>query len=240
MDPNLTIALAALMVGLAKGGLGPLGGLLAPLLSQVMPVQEAVGLTLPLLMIGDVFALRAYWKQWNTRYVRLLLPAAVVGIVLGVLLLKTLPDTTMRTILGIVTLITVAYKLASDSIKRLAYQPRDWHGTVAGGVGGFASALANAGGPPITAYMLLQKLEPTVFISTQVLFFAIINALKLPIFLSANVIDLQRLLSIAPAMLLIPVGVWLGYQVIKRMDRRLFDWFITATLLWAGLSLLFG
>jgi uncharacterized membrane protein YfcA len=54
----LLIALISFLIGLSKGGLGGpvLGAMIAPLLSQVMPVQQAVGITLPMLLTGDAIA----------------------------------------------------------------------------------------------------------------------------------------------------------------------------------------
>ena len=100
--------------------------------------------------------------------------------------------------------------------------------------------MANAGGPPVTAYLLLQKLPPLAFIGTQTLFFATINALKLPGFLSANVIDLPRLLSVLWALPIIPLGVWIGKWVILRLNQRVFEWLMLILLVYAGVSLLLG
>jgi uncharacterized membrane protein YfcA len=241
MDSNLVIILAALLVGLAKGGLGGMAGaLVSPLFSTIMPISTAVGLTLPLLMVGDLFALRFYWRKWDMKHIRLLLPAAVIGIVGGALLLTHLPDEVLRRLLGLFSLMVVGYKIGSASLKSLSYAPHDWHGYVAGWTAGFGSALANAGGPPFTAYMLLQKVPPLVFVGTSTLFFAIVNVLKLPIFLTASVIDVPQLVGIAWALPLIPLGVWIGRSIVRRMDARVFEWFMLATLLWMGLSLLFG
>jgi uncharacterized membrane protein YfcA len=240
MNETLAIMLVALILGLAKGGFGGIGALLVPLLSTVMPVSEAVGLMLPLLMVGDAFALRAYWRQWDARHLRLLLPGAVIGIVIGLLLLTSLSDDALRRILGTFTLVIAVYKVASDALKKVEYAPHNWHGALAGSVSGFSSALANAGGPPITAYLLLQKLQPTVFVGTNVLFFAIVNALKLPAFLAAEVTDVHRLSEIVWVVPLIPLGVWLGRHLIDRINRRLFEALMLLSLLWAGFSLLLG
>ena len=45
------------MIGLAKGGFGGLGVLLTPILALVLPVAQAVGVLLPMLMVGDGVAL---------------------------------------------------------------------------------------------------------------------------------------------------------------------------------------
>jgi len=97
VDFVVVLALAGLIVGLSKGGLGaPLGAVIAPMLAITFPVSEAVGLTLPLLIIGDAFAIAAYWRAWNMRYIWWLLPAALVGIVIGTLLLVSLDNRTLK------------------------------------------------------------------------------------------------------------------------------------------------
>lgn len=237
----VVVAGAAMLVGLAKGGLGgAVGSLIVPLLSTIMPITEAVGITLPLLMFGDLFALRAYWRTWDMKYVRLLLPGAVVGIGMGILLLASLSDDALRRLLGIFTLIVVAYKIASDALSGLSYTPRAWHGVLAGWASGFASALANSGGPPSMAYLLLQKLDPKTFVGTLTLVFAVINALKLPGFLAANVIDLPRLVGVLWVLPIIPVGVWIGKWIIVRLNQRVFEWLMLILLAYAGVSLLVG
>jgi uncharacterized membrane protein YfcA len=239
LDRTVALVLVALLIGLAKGGLGPVAGaLVTPILSTAMPVSQAVGVALPLLLLGDVFALRVYWREWDARIVKLMLPGAVVGIVMGLALLTSLPDDALRRVLGVFTLLAVGYKLASDSLARLAYTPRDWHATLAGWGSGFGSALANAGAPPITAYLLLQRPRPTVFLSTTVLFFAVINLLKLPAFLAANVVNINELGGIVWALPLIPVGIEGGRRMVRWMDPKMFERLMLALLFGAGIMLL--
>ncbi len=236
------IVVACLLIGLSKGGLGgPIPvALTTPLLSAVMPVSQAVNLVLPLLIFADVFALWAYWRDWDMYYIRLMLPAAVLGVALGLLLLTTLPDLWLRRLLGLFTLVVIVYKIGSSRIARLHYQPRGWHGQLAGGASGFASALANTGAPPFTAYMLLQGVSPTVFIGTTTLFFAIVNLLKLPAVAAAGLLNFPLLLSAAWAIPLIPLSVWVGRQFINRVNPQLFESLMLALLLIASLSLIFS
>lgn len=240
LDTILLMVLATLLIGLSKGGLGgpvPVT-LIAPLLSQIMPVPQAVGITLPLLMVADAFALRAYWRKWDMKYIRLLLPISLIGIVMGTWVLANLDDLALRRLLGLFTLIAVVYKLASDSLKSMAYTPHDWHAYFVGWASGFGAAVANVGAPPFTAYMLLQKLDPITFMGTTTLFFAIVNAVKLPGFLLAGTIDLQQLLSIAWAIPIIPFGVWMGRQTVQRVNPKVFEWLMVVLLFIASISLL--
>src|SRR5215216_4198656 len=127
----LVIAILGFMIGLAKGGLGGLGALLTPLLALVLPVALAVGVLLPMLMVGDVFAVTMYWKEWDLDLVRRMLPAGIVGALAGTVLLSSISPNGLRIVLGIFVLVLVGYRFVSDRIQALRYEPRPWHAPAA-------------------------------------------------------------------------------------------------------------
>lgn len=240
MEFYVILIVVTLLIGLSKGGMGAvLGVLVAPLLVLVMSPASAISLSLPLLMIGDIFALYSYWKKWDMHYIRLMLPTAVIGIIIGTYLLATLNSLTLRHIIGLFTLLFVVYKVADYGLKALDYHPREWHGYLAGGASGLGSALANAGAVPYTAYMLLQDVTPQVFAGTTTLFFAVVNLLKVPGFILTGLVDLHKLLSVIWAVPMIPVGVYLGRWMINRINQLAFERFMLLVLLIAALVLLF-
>src|SRR6185436_927951 len=114
--------IGALMIGLSKGGFGGpvLVAMLTPLLTSALPAGQAVGLVLPLLIFGDIFALWIYWKKWDLRQIKLLLPAGLVGMIIGGVLLLILVNNNqnelLRRILGLFTLLMVIYKVASGQL----------------------------------------------------------------------------------------------------------------------------
>lgn len=242
MDAVLLIMVVALLIGLSKGGVGgPIAvGLILPLLSRVMDPKQAVGLTLPLLIFADFFAMRYYWGQWNRRYVEMLLPAAVVGVLIGALTLSVIPSETLRRVVGLFSLAMVVYRFASVSLKTMTYTPRAWHGYLAGWSGGFASTLASVGGPPVTAFLLLQGASPAVFVGTVTLFFFIVNLLKVPLYLllGRDVMDVQAVLGILWVFPIVPFGVWFGRKIVLWLDPRVFEWVMLALLVYSGLTLL--
>lgn len=241
MHFSLTILAAAIYVGLVKGGLGPVAGaLIVPLLSTSMPVSDAVGLTLPMLVIGDWMALPVYWRQWDGPELRLMLPGALVGLAMGIVLLTSLPDDTLRRVLGVFTLMVATYKLAGDTLVAVRYTPRRWHGVLAGWGSGFGSALANVGAPPITAYLLLRQIAPTIFIGTTVVFFLVMNVIKFPIFLATEVIGLDQLVEIMWVLPLIPLGVWTGKRFVEGIDPQKFERLMLVLLFGVGGWLLVG
>ena len=49
----VVIALLGFLIGMTKGGFNTLGALLTPVLSLVLPVSTAVGVLLPMLIVGE-------------------------------------------------------------------------------------------------------------------------------------------------------------------------------------------
>lgn len=221
----VVFVISCLLIGLSKGGLGgPLPvSLVIPILALVMDVREAVPLILPFLIFADWFALRAYWKQWNYYYIKLMLPSALLGAIMGGLLLSAIPAIGLKILIGIFTLIVLIYKLLSDRLDTINYKHQNWHGYIASWASAFSSTLANSGGPPFTIYMLLQRVEPISFIATTTLYFTIVNLLKVPIFLWQGLVDFDLLFSVIWALPLIPLGVWIGRKSLNYISQPLFE-----------------
>ncbi len=241
MEVTLMLALAALLIGLSKGGLGgPVpGSMAAPLLTLVMPSTDAVGIVLPMLLFADMLALRMYWRCWSARYLRLMLPAAVLGIITGTMVLLAIPDASLRRVIGAFTLLMIAYKLIGSRAYHLRYRPRPWHGALAGWGSAFGAALANSGAAPYTAYMLLQPdVQPRIFVGTATFFFFLLNALKIPGYLGGGVLRIEDIRPIAWVFALIPLGFALSYFGLRRIHAAAFERLMLILLGLLGLFLL--
>ena len=236
----LTFAVVALIIGLGKGGFGSsFAALATPLLALTMPVPELVPLMLPFLMVGDLFAVGFHWRRWDRRQVLLLLPGALLGVAIGTLFLTNVSPDVLRTFLAILVLLFALYRALEPRIMRFfRYQPRPWHGLIGGGVSGFSSAIANTGGPPATIYLLMQNLQPRVFIGTTALFFMIQNYIKIPFYYTAGLFDLARIVQVAWLLPLVPVGVWLGRLFVVRVSPKTFELVILVFLVISALLLL--
>jgi uncharacterized membrane protein YfcA len=234
----VTIALLGFLIGFAKGGFNALGALTTPLLSLVLPVSQAVGVLLPMLIVGDAFAVYGYWNEWDSRKVWQMLPAGVVGALAGTLLLTQMPPNALRIALAVFVLVIVAYRLVGDRIQQLRYADRPWHAPGVGALAGLASGMFNAGGPPINAYLLLHKLPPRRFIATTVLFFALLNLIKVPGFLYTRILDVSLLLSLWWVFLFIPPGILAARWLITRVNPQTFEWIVIALLILSSLILL--
>ncbi len=233
----VVIAILGFMIGLAKGGFGGLGSLLTPILALVLPVASAVGVLLPMLMVGDVFAVYMYWKEWDPGLVRRMLPAGIIGALAGTALLSWLSPDGLRIILGIFVLVLVAYKFISDRIQAIRYEPKTWHAPAAGLMAGVASGMFNNGGPAFSSYLLLQKLRARPFIATSAIYFALLNIIKVPGFLYTGVLDLPLLFSLWWVFLFIPVGIWVARITLTRLSPSAFEGIIIVLLIFSSLWL---
>jgi len=107
-----------------------------------------------------------------------------------------------------------------------------------GAVSGFTSTLAHAGGPPFAIWMLPQKLDKTVLVATSVVFFLVVNYVKLVPYAwlgQLNRMNLAASLLFAP---LAPLGIWLGVWLHRRVSERAFYQVSYALLFATGIKLI--
>jgi uncharacterized protein len=233
--------LVAFFVGLSKGGLGgTLGSLATPMMALVMPADQVIGLILPVLMLADLFAVLLHWGRWNTRFIILLLPGAIAGVTIGTLFITNAPTAYLRVGMGIIIIIFTLYRLLEAYIRRpVAYVSKNWHGAAAGVIAGIGSSLAHIGGPPVSIYLLMQNITPQVFIGTSAIFFLILNWIKVPYYMYADLFNIPLLVSVLWLMPLVPLGTWVGRWAADRINHRTFEKVILVLLAITGLMLIF-
>jgi uncharacterized membrane protein YfcA len=221
----LTAGVSTFLIGLSKGGLGGMAGpLITALMALVIPADQVLGLVLPLLIAGDVFAVSAHWKNWEQRIVMLMIPGAVVGVTAATFFLTHISAEVLQRSLAIIILIFIVVKLVEEILFSAKIQgSKGWIGTIAGGVAGFTSTLAHAGGPPVTIYLLTQNLQPATFVATSALFFMALNWIKVPYYLYAKLFNLELILSFLWLLPLLPAGVWVGKLLVQRVGKRPFE-----------------
>lgn len=241
----VTAVLAVILIGLSKAGFGGgVGAIATPLMALTIPVSDAAAILLPLLIVADLFSLRHYWGIWDERSLRTMIPGALVGVALGGAFFGYFSDNErmLKVGLGVISLAFVAYQVFRTVILgRLAeVKPPDGVGAALGGAAGFTSTLAHAGGPPATMYLLPQKLPRHVFVGTNVIFFAILNLVKLIPYALLGLLRVGNLTTILVLAPLAYVGVTLGVFLNKRFSDRWFNVLIYTMLFVTGMELITG
>jgi hypothetical protein len=233
-------ALAVVLVGISKSGFGGGAGAFAvPLLSLVMSPARAAAILLPILCLMDILSVRAYWRQWDWTNLARLLPAAVLGIALGTMVFGALDADRLRLLIGMVAIAFCAHaalpRRAGDAPAR---PPGRASAVVWGGLAGFTSFIAHAGGPPLSMHLLPQRLDRTAFVGTSVAFFLVVNYVKLVPYGWLGLLDggnLGASLALAP---FAPIGIGLGLWLHRRVDDRVFYRIVYVLLFATGVKLL--
>ena len=231
--------IAIFIVGISKSGFGGgLGVLAVPLMSLVIPPPQAAAILLPLLIVMDWFTVWHYRKSWDKRNLMILLPAAIVGIILGSLFFRYLSDAHIRILVGVLAVLFGAnFFLKRQAAKtHKADVPR---GLLWGTIAGFTSFGVHAGGPPINIYLLPQQLKKSVFVGTTVFFFTIVNLIKLVPYTLLGQFNTGNLLTSLILAPLAPLGVWLGVKLHHRVNEKLFYTLCYLFLFVTGFKLLF-
>jgi uncharacterized protein len=223
---------AVLLMGLSKSGFGSgFGSLAVPIMALTISVPQAAAIMLPLLAVMDVLGVTAYRRHVDLKLIRLLLPAGLVGTVVGTLLFGVLSPTTVAAVVGALTLTFLAQRLFFPPRADAPPPPR-WLGRLLAVASGFTSFVAHAGGPPINAYVLPLRLSPVVFSATMAVFFAAVNASKWIPYAWLGLIDWRNMVTALALMPFAPLGVWLGVRLVHRVRQ---DWFYR--LVYAGMFL---
>lgn len=229
---------AVLLMGLGKSGfLAGFGSLATPMLALVLPVPQAAAIMLPLLLVMDAAGLQQLWRERDRALVRLLLPAGLVGTLVGTLVFGLLPAHAVAGLVGALTLLFLAQRLLFPPRADRPAPPR-WVGRLCAVASGFTSFVAHAGAPPISAYVLPMRLPPATFGATMAVFFAAINLSKWLPYAWLGLLDMRNL---ATSMVLVPVaplGVWLGVWLLRRVQARWFYRIAYAGMGLTGLKLL--
>lgn len=233
---------AVLLFGISKGGFGGgLGVMAVPLMALVVSPVRAAAILLPILCVMDLVALWKFRGKWVWPELQVLLPASLLGILVGTLLFGYMSASVVRLIVGVVaisfTLHFYVNKRRSNSTE-LAIYPRSY-GLLGGSIAGFTSFIAHSGGPPISMYLLRRPLNRTDFAATSVVFFAVVNYVKLIPYAWLDQFDTDNLATSAALVVLAPVGVLIGAWLHKRVSDRIFFLFVYLLLFTVGLKLVY-
>lgn len=244
---DLTVAgwvlavLAAVLVGMSKGGLPVVSMLAVPLLAQVMSPITAAGLLLPVYVISDMFGLWAWRKAFAPRVLAIVAPAAVLGIGVG---WATASIVSERMVGGLVGLIGALFALNAILRPRLsaAREARIAPGIFWGTITGFTSFVSHSGGPPWQVYALPLGMGKMVFAGTSTILFAWINAVKLIPYYALGQLSAENLrvaaVLVVPAALAVLAGVRLTRVIPHVLFFRIVIWallLISLKLVWQAI-----
>ncbi|MCB8839546.1 sulfite exporter TauE/SafE family protein [Aurantimonas sp. VKM B-3413] len=231
---------AVFLVGLSKGGFGGTIALIGvPLMAFAVSPVTAAGILLPIMIIMDLVGLFAWRGRFDRGVLASMLPAALLGVALGYFTAQMVSADGIRLILGLLSLWFVADWLLKA---RRDKEPKPRNPLKAGfwgTVSGFASFVSHAGGPPYQIYVVPLKLSPSDFAGTAVVFFAVVNAVKLLPYFLLGQFSLGNLETSAVLAPLAPLATVTGVWLVRRIEPKVFYRLVYTLLVPVGLKLAF-
>jgi uncharacterized membrane protein YfcA len=228
---------AILLMGISKGGFGSGAGLFAtPLMALAVPIPQAAAILLPILIVMDAAGLWAYRGVFSRENMKVILAGGVAGVVLGALTFRYFSEAWIRLLLGAVAIGFVLQRYVLPAPSKPAGRSTA-KGLFWSACSGVTSTIAHAGGPPLSIYLLPQRLDKAVLVGTTVIFFAVINVVKLAPYAWLGLFDARNLLTSAVLAPLAPLGIWLGVTLMRRLSERVFYIVCYALLLVVGAKL---
>ncbi|MHC4399864.1 MAG: sulfite exporter TauE/SafE family protein [Planctomycetota bacterium] len=219
---------AAFLVGLSKTGVPGVAIPAVLLMTEAFSGVEkaSVGALLPILLVGDVFAVRFYRRHVQWKRLGGLFPYVAAGMVPAVLILVWLNDAQFKLALGWIVLTLLVLEACRQGFGWTGLTGRGWFVACAGLLAGFGTTVGNAAGPVMSIYLISAGMPKEQFMGTWAWFFLIVNLAKVPVF--------GALGMIAPATLgfdlvVIPmavVGALIGRRLFSIIPQAVFNWLV--------------
>lgn len=241
---------AFFLTALSKGGFGGLGSLGIPLMMVVVDQHLSnfvLGLWLPLLVLADVCTIRSFPTEWSLRPILLLAPWVLAGVLVGWQLLSVIDGRVVKLLVGGVAVFFALLEWSRGGLMRLlaarrqdhAWRPAWWSAAPFGLAVGIATMIAHSAGVITAIYLLAQRLPPSVFAGTSGRFYLVVNTLKIPFYLQLHVITWETVYKGLWLVPLVPLGVWAGAWLNRRLSAETFNRVVYILLFGGGVYLLY-
>jgi uncharacterized membrane protein YfcA len=233
------------ILGLAKGGFAGLGVLGVPIMALGMNPVLAAAILLPILLVQDVFSVRAFGAHRDDAVLKLMVPGACLGIFAGWALARFVPVAAVELAVGMIAVGFGVQRIRAERRGTPGRASGTASGVVMGAAAGFTSQIAHAGGPPFQMHVLPMKLPRDLFLGTSSVFFAAINWLKVPAYWALGTFTPANLWTAAALLPAAILSTWAGTVLVRRVDGPRFYAImhalmilVGAKLVWDGLSAL--
>ncbi len=229
--------IASVLVGMSKGGLPIVGMLGVPVLALVISPVTAAGLLLPVFVLSDMFGLWAYRREFDGRVLAILIPAASVGVFVGYLTARVVPEDWVTLLVGVIGVVFALNLILRPKVSSEPRRAEVAPGLFWGAITGFVSFVSHSGAPPYQVYTLPLGLRKAVFAGTSTILFAYVNAIKLIPYYLLGQFSTENL---HVAVLLMPaaaLAVFAGVRLVKVLPEALFFRLVTWALLLVSVKL---
>lgn len=237
------IIFSAVLVGFAKAGIASMGILVVTIFMMIFPARESVGILLPLLITGDLFAVIYYRRDVVWKYLFSLVPWVLLGILAGYFVLDFVTSEQLKPMVGILVLALILLHISRERLgeRFVEMLPESKVFTFSMGVlAGFTTMIGNASGGVMAIYLLVKGLPKKEFIGTGAWFFLFVNVIKIPFYISLGIITVESVAFNAKLIPIIILGALIGVRIIKIIPQKLFQILVLAFAALGAIRLIIG
>jgi hypothetical protein len=206
-----------------------------PLLALAIPVEVAAPVAVLVSITVALIVVLQDWRHIHVRSAVWLVVPTLLGIPLGLIVLKTVPEAVVKAVLAVVIMAFSAWSLMPRARFELE---NDRLAGLFGFAAGILGGAYGMNGPPLAMYGSLRRWPPANFRATLQGYFLPASLAGMAAYWVAGlwtpVVNRFYVLSL-PGVLL---GIFLGRIVNRRMDARQFVLYVHAGLIAIGLILL--
>ena len=234
------ICFAVFLLGLAKSGVKGIGIIIVVILAFVFGEKASTGILLPMLICADIFAVVYYNKHAQWHYIKKLLPAMVIGVLVGVWVGNDISEVVFKRIMAVIIIGSVLIMFYMENRRSTTVPTNKWFSNSAGFLAGFTTMVGNLAGPISDIYFLAMRLPKNEFIGTAAWLFFIINVFKLPFhFFVWKTISAETLVLNSVLVPMVILGFFLGAYIVKLISNVNYRRFVLIVTALGGIIMLF-
>ena len=235
----ISVVPAIILYGIAKSGLGGSISLISvPLMTVVMPLNQALAVILPILIFSDIIAVYRFRREFDFSTLKLIVPFAALGIIIGSFTFKYFSEDLLKLIVGIMGFLFAGHYFLFKKEKKIPAKKNFLKGAIFSSIAGFSSFCVHAGGTPTSIYLLPLRLKKEIYVGTRIIFFTFVNLIKLPLYIYLSMKNFDTLYQSALLLPLAITGIFIGYKLLKIIDENLFYNIIYVLILVSSTKLL--
>lgn len=231
---------AVFLMGISKAGLKGMSIFNVTLMALAFGSRASTGLFIPLLIVGDIFAVVYYNRHTQWKYILKFIPWMIAGILIGALIGKDLPEWEFKWGMVVVIFLSLGLLLWWDR-RKSERVPSHW--AFAGSMGilaGICTMIGNLAGAFTNIFFLAMRLPKNEFVGTAAWLFFITNVFKLPFHIFVwKTISAESLLINLKLLPAIFVGLFLGVFLVKKINEKNYKRFILIVTAIGAVAILF-
>ena len=236
------LSLTALCIGMSKTGVQGMMLLVVPYMAMAFGAKESTGVILPMLCMADIIAVAYYKRIADWKVVIKMLPTAILGFFVAILVDKLIPANEFRQLMGWTLALALVVMIWSEVFgKENRWMKKWWYSAIFGLLGGFTTMIGNAAGPVLSVYLLSMRKDKMEYIGINAWFFLVVNLLKVPlqVFVWDNITCHTLLLNLF-MLPVIGIGAWLGIRIIRMFPEMAFRRFIQIVTILSVVMMMVG